>query len=228
MHSYFILAGDKSKPLFYHVENVRDGGSFNTRRVRCSQNGQDIFILSASYQKIEIGLEHQNEMPDVIPPNDMVNMDDLKRLFLETQPPEMQKYLNEEWPIDIRIRLEDLSMPGIKKEPIRKVWMKVKEPIVGQIDFHKCVLAYASDFNLLTTALMPHGIMIPSKGLMMASLDHAMWFHREIDFNDWLLYNIQSPAAQNGRGLCFGHVYNTSGVLVASVAQEGLVRYKTQ
>jgi acyl-CoA thioesterase-2 len=225
MHSYFILPGDKTKPLFYHVENVRDGGSFNTRRVRCSQSGKDIFILSASYQKEEKGLSHQTKAPDVVSPDEMVSMDDLKKMVMETQPPEMRKYLNEEWPIDVRISLDDLSLPGIKREPIRKVWMKTKVEEIHDPEFHKCMLAYASDFNLLTTTLMPHGIMLPSKGLMMASLDHAMWFHQPINFNDWLLYEVTSPVAENARGLCFGHIYNTKGTLVASVAQEGLVRY---
>lgn len=225
MHSYFILPGDKTEPLFYHVENVRDGGSFNTRRVRCSQKGKDIFILSASYQKNEVGLEHQKSAPEVVPPDEMVSMDDLKRMVMETQPPEMKKYLGEEWPVDVRISLDELSLPGIKREPLRKVWMKLKDPVTKGSEIHKCMLAYASDFNLLTTTLMPHGIMLPSKGLMMASLDHAMWFHHPIDFNDWLLYEVTSPKAENARGLCIGHVYDTKGLMVASVVQEGLVRY---
>ncbi len=228
MHSYFILPGDKTEPLFYHVENVRDGGSFNTRRIRCSQKGQDIFILSASYQKEEKGLEHQKAAPEVVSPDEMVSMDDLKKMVMETQPPEMKKYLGEEWPVDVRISLDDLSLPGIKKEPLRKVWMKLKTPVNQGSEVQKCMLAYASDFNLLTTTLMPHGIMLPSKGLMMASLDHAMWFHHTIDFNDWLLYEVTSPKAENARGLCLGHVYNTDGLMVATVAQEGLVRYNSK
>lgn len=225
MHSYFILPGNKALPLFYHVENVRDGGSFNTRRIRCSQNGKDIFICSASYQKVEKGISHQKEAPEVMPADKMVNMDDLKRMVMESQPPEMHKYLQAEWPVDVRVSLDDLSMPGIKKAPIRKVWMKAKVELGDDLELHKCALSYASDFNLLTTALMPHGIMLPSAGLMMASLDHAMWFHHPFNFNDWLLYDISSPRAENARGLCFGHVYNTDGIMVASVAQEGLVRY---
>ncbi len=226
MHSYFILPGDKKLPLFYHVEEVRDGRSFNTRRVRCSQNGKDIFILSASYQRKEDGLSHQKDVPEVTPPNEMVSMDDLKKMVMETQPKEMQKYLLPEWPIDIRISLDELSLPGRTLDPNRKVWMKLKEPVSEQnAEFHKCSLAYASDFNLLTTTLMPHGIMVTSKDLMMASLDHAMWFHHPFDFNEWLLYEVNSPVAENARGLCFGHIYNTQGVLVASVAQEGLIRY---
>lgn len=228
MHAYFILPGDKSKPLFYHVDKTRDGGSFSTRRVRCQQEGKDIFICSASFHKVEQGLEHQQPMPDVLPPDQLVSLDDLKKMVMETQPESMRKYLEEEWPVDVRIALEDLSIPGIKRPPLRKAWMKAKVPIEGQAEFHKCMLAYASDFNLLTTTLMPHGIMLPSKGLMMASLDHAMWFHHPIDFNDWLLYDITSPMTGGARGLCTGHIYNSQGTLVATVAQEGLIRYNPE
>jgi acyl-CoA thioesterase-2 len=225
MHSYFILPGNKDLPLFFHVDEIRDGGSFNTRRVVCSQNGKDIFIMSASYQKHEEGLQHQKDAPEVKGPEDMVKIDDLKKVIRESQPESMRKYLNDEWPIDVRIGLEDLPIKGVSKSPTRKVWMKLKHEEEYAPEFHKCMLAYASDFNLLTTALMPHGIMIPSKGLMLASLDHAMWFHHDFNFNDWLLYEVESPRTINGRGLCFGHVYDKNGIMVASVSQEGLVRY---
>lgn len=229
MHGYFILKGDINLPIIYEVDQIRDGGSFTTRRVVAIQKGRPIFNMSASFQLRQEGFEHQFDMPNVPPPEGLLNDTQLAETRKE-KIPEAFKLYRQNRPIELRpverynygMADDDPSPPGA---PTRHVWMKAKGTISKPMSFHQSVLAYASDTNLLGTALLPHRHKISGFGdLHLASLDHAMWFHREFSMDEWLLYALDSPSASNSRGFCRGNVFNQQGVLVASVVQEGLIR----
>ncbi len=226
IHAYFILPGDMEKPILYQVERTRNGNSFSTRRVTAIQNGTAVFVLAASFQKKEEGMEHYDAMPDIKGPDGLMSMGDMRKMFAQFAPARLKRFLEPEWPIEVRI-VDPINPLDIKKQdPIKYVWFRAIDKLPADQSIHKCVLAYASDFNLLTTAMMPHGIYFNTPGLRIASLDHAMWFHRDFDANEWLLYELTSPNASNARGLCFGKIYQQDGTLVATVAQEGLIRLK--
>ncbi|MEL7020638.1 MAG: acyl-CoA thioesterase II [Bacteroidota bacterium] len=222
-HSYFILPGDFNKPIIYTVDKIRDGGSFTTRRVKAMQNGRDIFLLSCSFQRKQSGFDHQIEMPDVPPPEELRSQAEL-RAELRQQYPDMPKVLGWERPIEFRpVEIIDPFRPE-KRTPFRHIWLKSKGVMSDDQNDHLAVLAYASDYNLLWTAMMPHGEHAGLRDVFVASLDHAMWFHRSFRADEWLLYVLDSPSASNGRGFCRGSFFNREGLLVASVTQEGLMR----
>lgn len=225
-HSYFLLPGDASKPVIYEVENVRDGGSFSTRRVKAIQNGKNIFYMTASFQKPEVNLTHQfAEMPEV--PGTTDTMSDVE--FYEKNPHLIGQGMRDAMDYHRAIELHTVeSLKPYSKEitqPIKHVWLKSSQALKDEPSLHQAVLAYASDFHFLGTALQPHGVAINDRNLRIATIDHSIWFHQAVDMNEWHLYEMESPKSGNARGLVNGKIFNTKGELVASTAQEGLVRY---
>jgi acyl-CoA thioesterase-2 len=224
LHAYFILPGDIKAPIVYHVDRIRDGRSFTTRRVVAVQHGKAIFFMSASFQIAEEGVSHQMPMPDVKKPDEIPS---LKSLFSEPPPglPEvLRRYFAEEQPIEFRPVVLDNPFAPVPREPVNHIWFRVNEPVPDQQALHRTLLAYVSDFNLLGTAMRPHALSAAQPGVMLASIDHALWFHRPFRVDEWLLYALDSPSASEARGFSRGAVYTESGILVASVAQEGLMR----
>ncbi len=221
MHAYFILPGNTADKITYIVDRVRDGGSFTTRRVRAIQYGKDIFVMAASFQKEQPGLDHQIDMPNIPFPDDLVTDQELAT--------KMGDFISDKFKEMIRVRpieFKPVEMPDIftpiKSSPQQHVWLRAKGKLSDDPRIHQQVLAYASDYNLLTTAMRPHEVTL--KDLQLASLDHAMWFHRSFRADDWLLYALESPSTSNSRGFTRGNVFNQEGQLVATVVQEGLIR----
>ncbi|WP_223634260.1 acyl-CoA thioesterase II [Corallococcus sp. EGB] len=226
LHGYFLRPGDASLPVVYTVDRVRDGGSFTTRRVVAIQKGQPIFTLMASFQGEEPGFTHQATMPDVPPPESLpTDLELLGRHAGRMSERHREKFLSAK-PIEMRpVTYVDPFEPAAEP-PVKHVWFRADGAMPDEPQVHRYVLAYASDFNLLGTALQPHALTFLKPGFQMASLDHALWFHGDLKVNDWLLYTIESPWAGNARGLARGHVFTRDGRLVASVAQEGLLRQR--
>jgi acyl-CoA thioesterase-2 len=226
LHAYFLRPGDPSVPIIYEVDRIRDGGSFTTRRVVAIQHGRAIYSMSASFQKMEEGLEHQSTMPDVPAPEDLPSEAELKEKFLAHAPEAVRRYWERERPIELRP--VDLTHYFSRKKlvPAQNVWVRASAALPDDPRIHTCVLAYASDMTLLDTSLFAHGTSVFDTRLQVASLDHAMWFHRPFRADEWLLYVEDSPSSSGGRGFTRGSLYTRSGELVASVAQEGLIRVR--
>jgi acyl-CoA thioesterase-2 len=224
LHAYFLIGGDPAAPLVYQVERVRDGGSFTTRRVKAIQHGREIFIMSASFHKAEAGFEHQQPMPSVPRPEDLPSEADLRAKLIRHLPENMRGYWERERPIEVRPVDASRYLTRGKARPEQSVWMRANGRLPDTPALHQCVLAYASDFTLLDTALIAHGKLMFDKDVQLASLDHALWLHRPFRADDWLLYVQDSPSAHGARAFCRGSIYTRDGVLVASVAQEGLTR----
>lgn len=225
LHAYFLLGGDPRHPILYEVERIRDGGSFTTRRVKGIQHGRAIFAMSASFQTPEPGLEHQAAMPDVPPPESLPSAGELLVKLVDKMPDSIRRYWERERPIDLRPVDVSRYLGREPREPRQAIWMRATSELPDDPKLHQCVLAYASDFTLLDTALIAHGKLLFDADMQLASLDHALWFHRAVNANDWLLYVQDSPSAGGGRGFCRGNVFTRDGLLVASVAQEGLMRH---
>jgi acyl-CoA thioesterase II len=227
LHAYFLRAGDPAVPIIYQVDRIRDGGSFSTRRVVAIQHGQAIFSMAASFHKVEGGLEHQMAMPEVPPPEDLPSEAELKEKLIDRVPEPVKAYWQHERPIEIRP--VDLSryFSRDKQGPSQLVWIKATGALGDDLALHQCVLAYASDFTLLDTALIAHGRFVFDPNLMLASLDHAVWFHAPFRADEWLLYAQDSPSSGAARAFCRGTLFTREGRLVASTAQEGLVRERT-
>lgn len=224
LHGYFILPGDLAAPIVYFVDRLRDGSSFSTRRVTAIQHGRAIFNLSASFHIAESGFEHQAPMPDVPPPEELENELDLIRSIAHRIPDPVRNVLTQDRPIDFRpVAPVDPFHPE-KRAPQRYIWLRAIEKLPDDTLTHQAVLAYASDYGLLTTALLPHGVAPRSPALQLATLDHAFWAHRPFRADEWLLYATDSPAATGARGFTRGAFYTRDGTLVASTAQEGLMR----
>ena len=224
LHAYFLRAGDIEHPIVYDVDCTRDGSSFSVRRVSAIQHGKVIFFCAASFQGHEAGVEHQLSMPEVPQPEDIEPAPAVPAEVMATLPPKVQRWLSRRGPFEFRhvYPRDELNPP--KRPPFQQVWFRLTEPVGDAPELHHALLAYASDFQLLGTANYPHGISYYQPNVQMASLDHALWFHRPFRADDWLLYSIDSPSAQNSRGLARGQIFNRQGQLVASTAQEGLIR----
>ncbi len=223
LHAYFLLGGDPKVPIIYEVERVRDGRSFATRRVVAIQHGEAIFIMSVSFHGDEPGMTHQAKMPDVPTPEELPTLADLKQRTLPMPEP-VQRFYERERPIELRPVEFDRYM-GRKIENGRfHIWLRASGRLPDDLSIHHCVLAYASDMGLLDSSLVPHGRTLFEKEFMAASLDHALWFHRPFRADDWLLYAHDSPNLSGSRGFSRGLIFTRDGTLVASVAQEGLVR----
>jgi acyl-CoA thioesterase-2 len=224
LHAYFLRAGDVGAPIIYEVDRARDGRSFSSRRVVAIQHGRPIFNLAASCQVPEDGLEHQDTMPDVPGPEGLKDLRELTGERAGTIPEGVRRFLTRERPFEMRpVKGVDLLAPA-PRPPERYLWLKTVDRLPDNPDLHRNLLAYASDYQLLGTATLPHGIHWEHGNVQMASLDHAMWFHRPFRIDDWLLYAMTSPNASGSRGLAFGQFFAADGKLVASANQEGLIR----
>jgi acyl-CoA thioesterase-2 len=225
IHCYFLRPGDPTVPILYEVDRARDGRSFTSRRVTAIQHGEQIFNLAGSFQHPEEGLEHQDPMPDVPTPENLADEGELRRTLTANLPPLMRQMAERPRPIEMRPVDPENFMAGKPVPPIQNVWMRASgigdDPV-----FNQAVLAYASDMSFLSTSMRPHGMSWQTRGLQTASIDHAIWFHRPVNFNDWHLYVQKSPSASGSRGFNLGEIYTRDGVLVASTAQEGLMRYR--
>lgn len=226
MHSYFLEAGNLSLPIRYQVSIMRDGGSFSVRRVTASQNGTVIFILSASFHKDEKGYEHQIQMePNVAQPEDLMSWSDLLEQFGEMLPKKTKTFL--EIPRPVEFKPTQIPNPFEKKNlpPYADIWFKLKGDTSSlDLPTKQKILTYISDYNILSVAIQPHAIKAHWGNLQTASLDHSMWYFRDFDLDDWLLFSLESPSTSNARGFAKGHIFTRDGKLVASVAQEGLMR----
>ena len=225
LHAYFLLPGDVNAPIIYEVDRSRDGGSFSSRRVVAIQHGHQIFHMSASFQTAQQGLEHQSTMPQVPSPE---SLRDIREVVAASPnvPEELKRWFQVQLPIEFRPVNPDRLMSADPADPLTEFWFKAVDVLPADEMLHRSILAYASDFYLLRTATQPHGIAFPSANLRLATIDHAMWFHRPVRVDDWLLYVIDSPSASGSRGLSRGSIFDRRGNLVASVAQEGMVRVK--
>jgi len=227
LHAYFLLPGDPARPIVYNVERVRDGGSFTTRRVTGIQHGRAMFVMSCSFHIAETGLDHQDAMPQVPPPEELPSERQLKARMLAQLPENMKSYWERERPIEMRPVDVSRYFAREKRAPEQMVWMRASGRLPDAFPLHQCVLAYASDFTLLDTALIAHGKLMFDKDMQLASLDHALWLHRPFRADDWLLYVQDSPSSHGARGFCRGSIFTRDGLLVASVAQEGLMRERS-
>jgi acyl-CoA thioesterase-2 len=224
LHAYFLRPGDPTVPIIYNVDRIRDGGSFSTRRVIAVQHGQAIFSMGTSFHKLEEGLAHQMKMPDVSAPESLASEAELKELLIDRLPPQVKSYWERERPIEIRPVDLTRYLSPVKRTATQQMWIRATGELGDDLPLNQCVLAYASDFTLLDTALIAHGRFIFDPTLMLASLDHSVWFHRRFRVDDWLLYAQDSPSSGGGRAFCRGTLFTRSGELVASTTQEGLVR----
>ncbi len=222
VHAYFILPGDIGVPIVYEVDRIRDGGSFTTRRVVAIQKGRPIFNMSASFQLEQAGLSHQAPMPDVPPPDALQTDVELLETLNGDVPRALRGALI---PRPLEFRPVETFGEDDAYPPVRHIWMKAKSPLPDNMRLHQEVFTYASDYDLLYTALLPHAVQ-SHKALQLASIDHALWFHRPFRMDQWLLFALDSPSASGGRGFSRGSLFTEDGVLVASVVQEGLVRVK--
>jgi acyl-CoA thioesterase II len=224
LHAYFLLAGDPKVPIIYDVERVRDGKSFTTRRVKAVQHGQPIFIMSVSFHRDEPGFVHQAKMPDVPTPDQLPSEAEIRERVLPMMPEPVRRYYERERPIELRPVEYDRYLGKVIEGGHFNVWIRATGKLPDEPAIHQCVLAYASDMTLLDSALTPHGRSVFEKTIMAASLDHALWLHRPFRADDWLLYAQDSPNMGGARGFSRGLIFARDGTLVASVAQEGLVR----
>ena len=228
LHAYFLRAGDITAPIVYNVDRTRDGGSFSVRRVTAIQHGQPIFFCAASFQQEEQGVEHQMSMPEVPRPEDLAPAPAIPPEVLAKLPTKVQRWLDRTGPFEFRHIYPRDELNPTKRPPFQQVWFRLSEKVGDAPELHRALLAYASDFQLLGTATFPHGISYYQPNVQMASLDHALWFHRPFRADDWLLYAIDSPTAQNARGLARGLIYDRDGRLVASTVPDGMIRVVPQ
>lgn len=226
LHGYFMRPGDPESPIIYEVDRIRDGGSFTTRRVVAIQHGHAIFSMSASFQIEESGLEHAIDMPDVPRPEQLASEKELAEQFIDHAPENVRKYWQRERPIELRPTDLTHYISRKKLPPRQHVWFRATGPLPDNPAIQAAVLAYASDMTLLDTSLYAHGRAVFDPALQVASLDHAMWFHRPINMEKWHLYTQDSPNSSGARGFTRGSIYSEDGELVASAAQEGLIRLR--
>ena len=227
LHAYFLLGGDPKVPIIYEVDRIRDGRSFTTRRVVAIQHGQAIFTMAVSFHRDEPGMGHQAPMPTVLAPDRLPSEADIKERVLPLMPDPVRRYYERERPIEWRpVELDRYLGKRIANGRFH-VWIRATGRLPDEPAIHQCVLGYASDMMLLDSALIPHGRTVFERTIMAASLDHALWFHRPFRADDWLLYAHDSPNLSGARGFARGLIFARDGTLVASVAQEGLLRERT-
>ena len=224
LHGYFLRAGDLNRPILYDVDRLRDGKSFSTRRVTAIQEGACIFSLEASFQTDEAGFDHQDPMPEVPPPESLRSEREMALAMADRLPEPLRAMATAERPIEIRpVEPRNPLRPKVT-EARRHLWYRTVDALPDAPALHRYLLAYASDFSFLSTAMDPHGVSWITPGMQVASLDHAMWFHRPFRMDDWLLYSVDSASASGARGLVRGRFFDRQGRLVASSMQEGLIR----
>jgi acyl-CoA thioesterase-2 len=222
LHAYFLRRGDFNAPIVYEVDRSRDGASFSSRRVVAIQHGQQIFNMAASFQIAEEGPDHQVPMPEVAPPEELPDLAAEVRKHLERMPAERRRFWSLERPFEFR-SVEAIEA-GEPRPGVRHLWFRLVERCPDDPVLQQCLLAYMSDYHLLETATLPHGLAYRAGDVTLASIDHAMWFHRPVRVDEWLLYALVSPSSSGSRGLAFGRIFDRAGRLVASTAQEGLMR----
>ncbi|GAB2860823.1 acyl-CoA thioesterase [Nocardioides pacificus] len=225
LHSYFLLPGDTAVPIIYDVEAIRDGRTFATRRVVARQHGRPIFFLTANFQRPEEGFEHQDLMPQVPPPDEAIG---LSAIFA-SRSDEAAAEWDREWSA-LDVRHLGTSTRGLAEDPMRparaQLWIKTGGKLSDDPLLHLAAFTYASDMTLIGATMVPHGVQVGSPGMQVASLDHTIWFHRPFRADEWWLYDQSSPSASGGRGLALARVFTADGSLVATVAQEGLIRQR--
>ena len=226
LHAYFLRPGNHSMPIDYEVQRVRDGGSFSVRRVIARQGGKEILTGSMSFQVSEQGFEHQLTMPDAPDPNTLKSEHEWSQLMAPKVPERMRDSLTRDRPIEIRPVDPMNPFQPEKRPPHKQSWFRAQGQLPDDPVLHRCLLTYASDFQFLGTSLNPHGVTFMSKNMQVASLDHAIWFHRDFRMDEWLLYDKDSPSASAGRGFNRGNFFNQQGGLVASTTQEALIRQR--
>jgi acyl-CoA thioesterase-2 len=225
VHGYFLRGGDKASPIIFDVDRIRDGRSFTTRRVVAIQHGKAIFNGSMSFQLVEEGLSHQCDMPIGVPDPESLPSEQKFRIAMADMLPEDQReFFSGDRPIEMRPVQPSELWSADSYPPEQMFWMRVMTPVNGPLALHQTILAYSSDFYLIGTALRPHGVQFVRGDILSASLDHAMWFHRPLRVDEWLLYVMESPCASGARGFNLGKIYTRDGLLVASCAQEGFIR----
>lgn len=226
MHAYFLRPGNHRLPIDYEVQRVRDGGSFSVRRVIARQDGKEILTGSVSFQVAEDGFDHQIEMP-AAPAVETLKSEQEQNETLKPHVPEaLHRTVTRDRPIEIRPVDPVNPLAPEARPPAKQSWLRAQGTLPDDPVLHRCLLAYASDFSFLGTSLNPHGVTFMTKGMQVASLDHAIWFHREFRMDDWLLYDKDSPSAFGGRGFNRGNIFNRDGLLVASTTQEALIRQR--
>jgi acyl-CoA thioesterase-2 len=224
LHAYFLRRGDNNSPIVYEVDRARDGGSFSARRVVAIQHGRPILNMAASFQHPEEGLEHQAAMPDVPPPGELRALHEFARDLPEGVPVKIRRFLTEKRPFEFRpVRAIDF-LERTRRPPVSHVWIRAVDTLPPDVPLHQNLLAYVSDYELLGASTLPHELSYVADNVIMASLDHALWFHRDFRMDEWLLYAIDSPNASGARGYSRGQFFTENGRLVASTCQEGLVR----
>lgn len=231
LHGYFLLPGDAASPIVYEVDRLRDGHSFSARRVQAIQHGRPIFSMIASFQVPAEGLDHQAAMPEVPPPESLAPYEEIRDQWIrEAGPlhPKVEASLKRALAIEFKPVYPWNPLRPTVTEPRQAIWFRAVDSLPEDAALHRAVLAYASDFNLIGTALRPHGQSWFKAEMAVASIDHAIWFHRDARVDDWLLYAMESPSTQGDRGLARGQIFDRAGRLVASVAQEGLVRLRSR
>ena len=224
LHAYFLRPGDATSPIVYSVERVRDGKSFTTRTVKAIQHGEIIFTMMASFAIAEDGLDHQMPMPQVPAPEELKSELELRRLVAPFVPEKMRAMMERDRPIELRPIDPVNPFALTPKPPQRAHWMRAQMQLPDDPFLHQCLLAFASDFAFMGTAMLPHAVHFMQPTMQGASIDHAMWFHRPVRMDDWLLYSMDAPSASSAKGINRGLIYSRDGVLVASTAQEGLMR----
>lgn len=224
LHAYFLRRGDVSAPIVYEVDRSRDGGSFSNRRVVAIQHGRPILNMAASFQRLEAGLEHQADMPQVDGPDGLADLTQVSAKDLQRMPEKMRRFMTRKRPFEFR-PVRPINFDNQEKLPAKhEIWIKAVDTLPDDPILHQNLLAYVSDFELLGTTTLPHGLSFKRGNLIMASLDHALWFHRDFRIDDWLLYSMDSPNASGARGFSRGQLFSRDGTLIASTTQEGLVR----
>ncbi|PXV73598.1 acyl-CoA thioesterase II [Pantoea sp. PNA 03-3] len=227
-HSYFLRPGDSQKAIIYDVESLRDGKSFSARRVSAIQNGQPIFYMTASFQSPESGFEHQKPMPQVKGPENLANEQQMAQKMAHMLPEKLREKFVAERPLEIRPVQIHNPLRGHVDKPQRQAWIRANGTLPDDVRIHQYLLGYASDLNFLPVALQPHGKGFLEADMQVATIDHSMWFHRPLNFNDWLLYSVESTSASGARGFVRGEFYNQQGELVASTVQEGVMRQRSE
>ncbi|MEL6949632.1 MAG: acyl-CoA thioesterase II [Pseudomonadota bacterium] len=224
LHAYFLRRGDMDAPIVYEVDRQRDGRSFSVRRVVAVQHGRPILNMACSFQVPEEGVEHQFDMPDVPDPESLTDSRGLAHEEAEKVPAKMRRFMTEARPFEFRHVERPAFLDNEPRPPHKHVWVKSVDRLPDSPDLHRSMLAYVSDYELLGTSSLPHGLPYGLGRVQMASLDHALWFHRQPRVDEWFLYVLDSPASTGGRGFARGRIYTRDGVLVASTAQEGVIR----
>jgi acyl-CoA thioesterase-2 len=227
LHAYFMRRGDFNAPIVYDVDRARDGHHFSTRRVVAIQHGEQIFNMAASFQIAEHGIEHQAAMPDVPGPDALPEAQFHYRDVLPKLPERLRRLLEHKRPFEFRPVQPPAFLSTQPQSPQKQVWFRAIDRLPDDESLHRCLLAYVSDFNLLDTAMRPHSVSAATPNIAIASIDHAMWFHHDVRVDEWLLYSTDSPSASGARGFARGSIYRVDGRLLASTAQEGLMRIGT-